>query len=1206
MAEGELKIISTSVVKTTEAVDALIKSYEKLAKIQGTANATVQQNTTEIKKANDGQAALKNALQKSNIARDKALSLLELERKGLGRNSEEYANLKGTILATEQATRSKIAIGSKEYTQLEKNLQVIEKSAAQQRALAQQAKDNTKATKSNTSATKQSTASKDLDAITAQKNVEIYELLKKGLNKSSKAYADARAAILAKEKAAKRGIKTDSKEYKELLRNIRATERSTAATKALSNDTSNLATRLKMATHQVQLIDGPLGGVASRMTALASIMRSGGGAVAGFGVLFGVGMQQLYKGSQIAADTEVALVGVKAQLEATGYASGFMSHELDDMARSFAYATLDSVEGVREIQDALLVFKGVSGDTFKEAIALSQDFAIANKKNAKNVARLLGRALQDPLKNYKTLRELGIQIGRDDIKRLKVAQQQNDLVAAQTILTDKLRGSIGRVAEAQADTLRGDQDTLGQAYDEAAEMLGRKFIPIQREATSAGISFFQAWTKGSKERTSKAREFIDSLKAQKANVSQLTALTDKYNKKLKTTEGRLQELQDKGIATGNTVYNLKRTEDQLRILIPRLTEYRDQLIATKKAGGSQEIFSDKELDTLEVLERKIDQQKRLTLAFEKSGDTQSKAYRTVQAEIKAENLALKSNSNLTGAVTKKYQESYLALSELSTQRAKDNAIVQQSKALSNQTRGLELQIELLNLQSSGLSKNSDEYIIQESVIKARNKAISAGIDLESDKAKTLLAEADAVARLTVKMKKQAAMQGQINQLSSRQVDNEKQIAIMELQAKGLNNTSVQYQRELALINARSAAIRGGFADDETKVALLEKEAVALGKSNAQLQQMNTLKTAGVTGGSQGFTFERPEAQAQTALFNASSALENIDPALISDAARQLARDYLVTLETELQNGRLNPLGLIIDQGGMIAAIESEKGILIQRNTDLAALELEARELGIIQGDETLLLAEERRVAAQEAEIEGLRAFLEKRNGIIIEADEAVTARSVSEYKNSESHKESIRAKGLSDEIKKGAEGIANLKGNSKAAARIAKAAALFSASVSFVDGLSQANATKGDPITRAIAYAQAMSQGISVVSAAQGLSDPSFAFGGVDIQGRGTGRSDDIKANLSRGESVITAPATARFRDDLERMNAGLAPKSSNGGGSSFNMSINIEGDASEATVGLIEDRLQAFEARVQEISSQVSVQAIQEESQVGGILNTI
>ncbi|PHR58710.1 MAG: hypothetical protein COA47_09905, partial [Robiginitomaculum sp.] len=56
-----------------------------------------------------------------------------------------------------------------------------------------------------------------------------------------------------------------------------------------------------------------------------------------------------------------------------------------------------------------------------------------------------------------------------------------------------------------------------------------------------------------------------------------------------------------------------------------------------------------------------------------------------------------------------------------------------------------------------------------------------------------------------------------------------------------------------------------------------------------------------------------------------------------------------------------------------------------------------------------------------------------------------------------------------------------------------------------------------------------------------------FADGG-EVKGRGTGRSDSILANVSKGEFVMNAQATKRNRALLEEMNKKGAPSFANGG----------------------------------------------------------
>lgn len=101
---------------------------------------------------------------------------------------------------------------------------------------------------------------------------------------------------------------------------------------------------------------------------------------------------------------------------------------------------------------------------------------------------------------------------------------------------------------------------------------------------------------------------------------------------------------------------------------------------------------------------------------------------------------------------------------------------------------------------------------------------------------------------------------------------------------------------------------------------------------------------------------------------------------------------------------------------------------------------------------------------------------------------------------------------------------------------------LFAASKAFA--IAQASIALYQNVAEAMKYgfpanipfiAGALAQGTAIMGQ---LSSVNFADGGY-VKGRGTGRSDSVQANLSNGEFVSTAPATARYRNTLEAMNNG-------------------------------------------------------------------
>ena len=157
----------------------------------------------------------------------------------------------------------------------------------------------------------------------------------------------------------------------------------------------------------------------------------------------------------------------EAQLRATGAAVGFSSSELDNFARSVAMNTLASTDGVRQAMSVMMTFKSVTGESFKEAIKLSQDLAETFGTDISSEARNLGRALENPAEAISILKRKGIELTSEQQNLINSFVETGDKAKAQEIIFKALQERVGGTGEGSAkDTLSG---SLGQATDELKE-----------------------------------------------------------------------------------------------------------------------------------------------------------------------------------------------------------------------------------------------------------------------------------------------------------------------------------------------------------------------------------------------------------------------------------------------------------------------------------------------------------------------------------------------------------------------------------------------------------------------------------------------------------------------------------------------------------------------------------------------------------------
>jgi hypothetical protein len=215
----------------------------------------------------------------------------------------------------------------------------------------------------------------------------------------------------------------------------------------------------------VATVDGPLGGVASRISALTSVATTGGVAVTGLALAITGLAFVTQRGVRQLDEYNIELAKTEAILKATGFAAGVTAKELQDEAQAIAFATLASVQGIQQAQAVLLTFDRIQGDVRANAVGLAQDLATVFGGTAASQATQLGKALQDPIKGITALNRVGVSFNQTQKDQIKLFQDSGDIVAAQTVIIEALKNQVGGAGESVAkDSLAGKLDTAGQLF----------------------------------------------------------------------------------------------------------------------------------------------------------------------------------------------------------------------------------------------------------------------------------------------------------------------------------------------------------------------------------------------------------------------------------------------------------------------------------------------------------------------------------------------------------------------------------------------------------------------------------------------------------------------------------------------------------------------------------------------------------------------
>lgn len=310
----------------------------------------------------------------------------------------------------------------------------------------------------------------------------------------------------------------------------------------------------------VTAIDGPLGGVAGRISALNGIMSSGALAVTGFGVAFASMAYAAASSVKVFDAYERGQLRTQALIKSSGNAAGLSAEQLQSQADAVALATLASVGGIQEAQNVLQSFHSVSGETFNDAIRLSQDMAAVFGGTAKDKALQLGKALEDPVTGLNALKRSGVSFTRTERELVKSMVEAGDTAKAQGFILDKLRSQVGGAGAAEAGGLSGSVDTMSQRWDELR-------LSFAKTSSSAGV--VESSIKGITKALNGLRELIDPT------VGGL--------------ERKLAELEERQAGKGNG--KSRRGKNSKNALSRNIADVKQQLLEIKASKGDVEAIN---------------------------------------------------------------------------------------------------------------------------------------------------------------------------------------------------------------------------------------------------------------------------------------------------------------------------------------------------------------------------------------------------------------------------------------------------------------------------------------------------------------------------------------------------------------------------------------------------------------------------------------
>lgn len=219
--------------------------------------------------------------------------------------------------------------------------------------------------------------------------------------------------------------------------------------------------------------DGLKAGIAGFMGGLAS------GAISGLTNELKSFYDEAKESQKVGATTEQII-------KQTGGTAKISAEEIGKLANSISAKTGIDDEAVQAGANLLLTFKNVrnevgqGADIFNRATAAAQDMAAAGFGDAEGSAKMLGKALNDPIAGMSALGRAGVTFSAQQKEQIKAYVAQGDLLSAQKLMMKEVESQVGGVAEASATS--GEKFTA--QLNNLKEDIGTAFMPMLNEVFS--------------------------------------------------------------------------------------------------------------------------------------------------------------------------------------------------------------------------------------------------------------------------------------------------------------------------------------------------------------------------------------------------------------------------------------------------------------------------------------------------------------------------------------------------------------------------------------------------------------------------------------------------------------------------------------------------------------------------------------------------
>jgi len=217
-----------------------------------------------------------------------------------------------------------------------------------------------------------------------------------------------------------------------------------------------------------------LAGASTAAKGLAASLAATMGPIIAIGAAFSTVNSALSSFSDRERDINI----LKQGLENLGKGGTDSLNRLQEAASKLGDETLFNQEEFTRGFNLLTSFRKIGVESYERVAQAAADVAQLNQVDVKTSFMQLAKALEDPERNLSALNRSGISFTKTQTEIIKTLMKANRTAEAHSMILDVVGNAYNRTSQAAAKGFAGQVDSLGEAWRDFGEALGKAVLPV--------------------------------------------------------------------------------------------------------------------------------------------------------------------------------------------------------------------------------------------------------------------------------------------------------------------------------------------------------------------------------------------------------------------------------------------------------------------------------------------------------------------------------------------------------------------------------------------------------------------------------------------------------------------------------------------------------------------------------------------------------